>query len=251
MEKESLQFRDNLAKEIKNTFNKHERREILQDSKAKPEYWGTREEKIRERQNEEEIDNGLGILLKNKILYHGSPISGIKKFNSDLIENTTVGDGMYFTSEAKKAIGYGRIRSGNKNNIIYEVTVNNLKLLNLRINENVKKVFDLFKDKLLNKLNNLDPKKYSPLMFDVLKDSYIKAIDNIEKGNYDCGQVRRIVHNTSGVNFGYDFAKHVKEIGYDGLVTFEGGENEETSEHDTYMIFNLEKVKINREHKIL
>lgn len=77
---ESKQYRDELAEEIKKT-PKENRKEILENAKEDPDYWQARTEVIQEREDEEEIDNGLGVLVKRKTLYHGSGISGIKKFN--------------------------------------------------------------------------------------------------------------------------------------------------------------------------
>src|SRR3989344_4663872 len=158
MEKfESQQIRDELAKKVKES-PKEERGEILDAAKGTQEYWQTRGEKIKERQDEEEIDNGLGILMKKKTLYHGSGIGGIKTFNR--AEEDTVGSGIYFTSEAKDAIGYARIRSERERNpqradgapviedsvpTIYESSVENMKLLDLRKDENVKNILDGFK----------------------------------------------------------------------------------------------------------
>src|SRR3989338_10655647 len=154
---ESQQFRDELAKEIKET-PKEGRPEILEKAKETPEYWQARTEKIKERQDEEEIDDGLGVLVKKKTIYHGSGISGIEKF--DKAEEDTVGSGVYFTSEAKDAIGYARLRSKreryeqradgkpvNKDSkpVIYESSVDNIKLCDLRKDENVKKILDGFK----------------------------------------------------------------------------------------------------------
>ena len=161
MEKfEPQQFRDELAKEIKEA-PKEERKEILEQAKETPEYLQARGEKIKERQDEEEIDNGLGILMKKKTLYHGSGISGIETFNK--AEEDTVGSGIYFTSEAKDAIGYARLRSERERNpnradgapviedsvpTIYESSVENMKLCDLRKDENVKKVLGGFREVL-------------------------------------------------------------------------------------------------------
>src|SRR3990167_7511519 len=145
---ESQQFRDELAKEIKEA-PKEERKEILEKAKETPEYWQARTEKIKERQDEEEIDNGFGVLVEKKTLYHGSGISGIKeqgKFTK--AEEDTVGSGIYFTSEAKDAIGYARLRAkrergrmdeqknGKAEPTIYESSVENMKLCDLRKEEN-------------------------------------------------------------------------------------------------------------------
>ena len=123
----SQQFRSELAKQIKET-PQDKRKEIFEKAKQTPEYWQARGEKISERQNEEEVDDGLGVLVKRKTFYHGSGTSRIKDFNK--AEEDTVGSGVYFTSKAKNAIGYARRRSRTSREkdaspVIYESFVEN------------------------------------------------------------------------------------------------------------------------------
>lgn len=236
---ESKQFRDELAKEIKEA-PKDEHKEILENAKQIPEYWQARGAKIGERQNEEEIDDGLGIFVKNKTLYHGSGASGIESFNK--AEEDTVGSGIYFTSEAKDAIGYARRRSRREKEaspVIYESSVENMKLLDLRKNENVKKVLDGFKQILIEKLKEPDLRwNYQ----EVLQ----RAVEAITSGKVGSGNLREVTFST-----GRMFSDYCKSLGYEGLITFEGGEGDDVGSHDTYLIFDPEKAKISQEHKIL
>jgi hypothetical protein len=240
MEKyESQQFRDELAKKIKES-PQGERKEILEKAKETPEYWQARGEKMHENQDEEEIENGLGIVVKKKTIYHGSGTSGIEQFNR--AKEDTVGNGIYFTSEAKDAIGYARRRSRGREGaspVIYESSVKNMKLLDLRKDENVKKVLEGFKDILKNKLKDPDLKwNYEAVLQ--------KAIEAINAGKVGSGNLRDITFST-----GQMFSDYVKSLGYEGLVTFEGGEGDDVGSHDTYLVFDPEKVKINKENKIL
>jgi len=247
---ESQQFRDELAKEIKEV-PKEERKEILEKAKETPEYWQARTEKIKERQDEEEIDNGFGVLVEKKTLYHGSGISGIKeqgKFTK--AEEDTVGSGIYFTSEAKDAIGYARLRAErermvakreNKENkdfspTIYESSIENMKLLDLRKDENIKKVLEGFKAVLKEELKRTDV----PWFYRGAIENSIEIINN--------GNMRGLKNVTQ--NNGELFSKYVKSLGYEGLIALEGGEGNNDN-HDTYLIFDSDKVKINQEHKIL
>ena len=246
---ESQQFRDELAEEIKKT-SKDKRKEVLGEKKENPEYWQARTEKIKERQSEEEIDDGLGILVKKKTIYHGSGISGIEKF--DKAEEDTVGSGIYFTSEAKDAIGYARTRSERERDpqrndglpvnpeskpIIYESSVENMKLLDLRKNENVKKTLEGFKEILQKELKKPD-----------LRWSWQAAleqiVETINSGKVGAGNLKEVTQRT-----GKMFSEYVKLLGYEGLITFEGGERN-IGNHDTYLIFEGDKVKINQEHNI-
>jgi len=236
---ESQQFRNELAKEIKNA-PRDEREEILDKAKEKPDYWQARGEKISERQGEEEIDDGLGVLVKKKTLWHGSGISGIENFNK--AEEDTVGSGIYFTSEAKDAIGYARRRSRREKDaypVIYESSVENMKLLNLRKDDNVKKVLDGFKQILVDKLKDPDLKWNVQGVFQ-------GAIEAITSGKVGSGNLREVTFGT-----GQMFSDYCKKLGYDGLITFEGGEGDDVGSHDTFLIFDPEKAKISQEHKIL
>ncbi|MBU0476819.1 DUF1700 domain-containing protein [Patescibacteria group bacterium] len=236
---ESQQFRNELAKGIKEV-PKEERKDILGEAKETSEYWQARGEKISERQNEEEIDDGLGVLLKKKTIYHGSGTSGIEQFNR--AEEDTVGSGIYFTSEAKDAIGYARRRSRAREGaapVIYESSVENMKLLDLRKGENVKKVLKGFKKVLKDKLKESDLQWYYEAVLQ-------RAVEAINSGKIGVGNLREATFST-----GQLFSDYVKSMDYDGLVALEGGEGDDIGDHDTYLIFDPEKAKIDREHKIL
>lgn len=235
----SQQVRDTLAKKIKEAPKKG-RKDILEKEKETPEYWQARAEKIHEGQNEEEIENGQGIFLRKKTIYHGSGNSGIKSFNK--AEEDTVGSGIYFTSEAKDAIGYARRRSRRKEGsspIIYESSVENIKLLDLRKDKNVSKILEGFKKILKDKLKNQNLK----WNYETILQRAIEAIDSNKIGS---GNLREVIFS-----IGQLFSDYVKSLGYDGLVTFEGGEGEDIGNHDTYLIFDSDKVKINKENKII
>ena len=244
MEKfESQQFRDDLAKEIKEA-PKEKREGILENAQEKTDYWQARTEKIKERQDEEEIDDGLGILLKKKTIYHGSGTSGIEQFNN--AEEDTVGSGIYFTSEAKDAVGYARRRSRGREDaspVIYESSVENMKLLDLRKDENVNKILEGFKKVLIEKTKEKWPNRIDEYY---IHKSLEQAIEAINSGKVRAGNLREVTFSTGQI-----FSDYVKSLGYEGLTTLEGGEGDDTGNHDTYLIFDPEKVKINQEHKIL
>lgn len=236
---ESQQYRNQLAKEVKDA-PKDERKEILDKAKEKPDYWQARGEKINERQGEEKIDDGLGVLVKKKTLWHGSGISGIESFNK--AEEDTVGSGIYFTSEAKDAIGYARRRSRREKDaspVIYESSVEDMKLLDLRKDENVKKILEGFKPILVKKLKEPDLKWNVQGVFQM-------AVEAITSGKVGSGNLREVTFGT-----GQMFSDYCKSLGYEGLITFEGGEGDDVGSHDTYLIFDPEKAKISQEHKIL
>lgn len=242
-------YRNNLAEEIKNA-PKEDRKEILEEAKENPEYWKARNKKIEGRQPEEEpINDSLGVFIKGKkILYHGSGTPGLKREGLKIWEDNrnTTGEGIYFTSQAKDAIGYARGRSGQgrgdskgeKYPVVYECSIENMKLLDLRKDENVKKILPGWRKKLREEFNNPAIKYYA-------KTYISEALDAIDGGGVGSGNLQDAIHN-----FNQWFSDYVGSLGYDGLATLEGGEVGYVGEHDTYVIFDPEKVKIVKEQKI-
>lgn len=232
-------YRDELAEQLKDA-PKEERHEILETAKEDPEYWKARNKKIEGRQNEEEIDDGLGIFVKHKTLYRGEGHRGHDKQGLKIAEDTrsTVGEGIYFTSKAKDAIGYSYERSGpvDKTPVIYECLIENMKLLDLRKDENVKKILPGFEKILRDQLKNPE--------YEMFRDHLYNAIDAIDDKKINSGNLKLAVG-------GFDqlFSNYVKTLGYDGLATLEGGELI-VKEHDTYVIFDPKKVKVVKEQKI-
>lgn len=238
MENELKSSEIDLTKSLKQ-IPKNQRRESLDKIKESEDYWLQRTDKIKLRQNEKPINDGLGVFVKTKTLYHGSATEGIKKFNH--AEDTTVGLGVYFTSEAKDAIGYAKGRSrGEKNNspIIYEAIIQNMSLLDLRKSENVKKIMAGFKQKIIEKLKDPTLKWYHV-------ETAHRGIEAIDKG-IAVGDIKNAVSGTQDI-----FTSYIRELGYDGLVTLEGGEGGYVGNHDSYLVFNPEKIKITKEHKVI
>lgn len=251
MKGEHSGYREKLAKQVQQV-PKEKRREILDQAKSKEEYWQAKSERAKGIQEEEPIDEGLGVFIKNKTLYHGSATEGIKQFNE--AEEHTVGSGIYFTSEAKDAISYARIRVHAKEQpVIYEASVENVKMIDLRKTENARKIMNGFKTKLEQWFQTQSPEKLrlGEIHYQVIQNSVQKAIRIIEEERYNAGNLRNVIFNPrGGANFGEIFSDYVKSLGYDGLITFEGGEGK-GFEHDTYVIFDPEKAKIQQEHRIM
>ncbi|HEY4474184.1 MAG TPA: hypothetical protein VI957_03430 [Candidatus Paceibacterota bacterium] len=200
---------------------------------------------------EEEIDNGLALFVRKKTLYHGSGISGIKVFNA--AEEDTVGSGVYLTSEAKDATGYARIRSKRERfthkadgspvikdsePYLYETSIENLKLCDLRKNENVKIVLEGFKEVLKEERKKPD----IPWSWQGALDEIIETISNGKVGG---GNLKEVGRRT-----GKMFSDYVESLGYAGLITLEGGEESVVGNHDTYLIFDPKKVRIEKEQKV-
>lgn len=231
---ESQAYRDELAKTLQDS-PAEARPEILDQAKTQSEYWRSRADRVGKAQDEEPIDDGLGVFIKRKTLYHGTGAEGIEDFNS--AEDTTVGDGAYFTSDPNAAIGYAHVRTRGENEtnpIIYEANIENARLVDLRKKANVEKVLPGFKEILKKERNKPD-----------LHWAKQGRIDQVI-GNIDSGLgAKYLKFATQGV--GNLFSDYLSSLGYDGLITYEGGEGE-VGDHDTYLIFDPEKAKINKEH---
>lgn len=163
--------------------------------------------------SEFESNNGLDIVVNKKTLYHGSVAQAIISFNR--AEEDTVGSGIYFTSEAKDAIGYARRRSRGRQDALptlYEVQIENLRLVNLKKDENVEKILGGFKEVLKQKLSEPN------LMWNyeaVLK----RSIGIINQGKVGSGNLKEVTFNHTAT-----FTQYLQSLGYDGLTAFEGGD---------------------------
>ena len=229
-----------MAKKIIST-PKQDRRDLLNQEQADEQYWQARQQLAGTRQVETEIDGGLGVLLDKRFLYHGSPVDNISQFNE--AEETTIGTGVYLTSQADIAIGYARLRANHrkgKSPVIYEVEVNNLKILDLRKNDNVVKILQGFKLYLADLYNSPNQPRRPSWQIAIRR-----AINTIESHTVNSGNLRKVTFNTSPY-----FSEYIQSLGYDGLVAFEGGEGDTVGDHDSYVIFNPANIRVNRRHML-
>lgn len=241
------QHRQDLAGELKSA-PKENRREILDQAQTDPDYWDSRTRKSKENEEptEELLDDGKTVLIHKKTLYHGSSLNDISEFQP--AEETTIGDGLYTTSEAKDAIGYARIRASARDGepVIYEVEAENSRLLDLRSSKNVIDTLQGFRPILIEKVRNVS--KDAPWF---VKDGLLKSIEELDKivsEEKHTGNLKEVVSNR-----GNQFSEYLESLGYDGLIYLEGGEGGEggPGNHDSYLIFDPTKVKILREHNIV
>lgn len=182
---------------------------------------------------EEATDEGRGILVRRKTLFHGSSASGIEKLNP--AEETTVGEGVYFTSKREDAEGYANRRSRSREDAvptIYRANIENLKFFDARSDDNVAKVLKGF----LEILQQERQKEGLPWSREAVLDN---AIEKIRSSAVTAGNLRDV-----GFAHGRLFTDYIQSLGYDGLIALEGGEGEDIGNHDTYLIFDPEKVGI-------
>jgi hypothetical protein len=235
--------RNELSEEIKEV-PKEKRKEILEKAKEAPSYWQARGEKIKKQQEQMEIDGGLGILIKHKILYHGSPNSNIDLFKK--AEVHTMGEGVYLTDEANKAIGYGQLRtkekySGEINPTIYEAEISNIKLLDLSKEENIKKIALELEKIFTQKLSTVENKTQEDKLFAyTLK----QAIDMIKSGEYGESRFEPVARYPRFLS--KIFEEYVESLGYDGVFGVE--QEGPVQPHTSYVIFNPSKIRIIKEN---
>lgn len=239
---------------------REERPRVVEEAKGTPEYWQAKSEHVKNTDEEEPIDDGLGLLLKKKRLYHGSGSGNIK--DMEKAEHATMGRGVYFTSTGNEAIGYARKRAQEPNEFceedesithgeatIYECEVRDVRMIDLRKKENLKKIMDGFVDflrKILRNQEELVRYNYGRRTTYLLVEDMSEVIDLIEKGD-----IGRVGYTRTGGQIQNIFSDYIASLGYEGVVTFEGGEPPYVLDHDTYMIIDPKKIKIISEHKIV
>ena len=101
----------------------------------------------------------------------------------------------------------------------------------------MKKILDGFKKILKEESKRTDV----PWFY---KGAIENSIDIINGGKVGSGNIKEVAQSNGQI-----FSDYIKSLGYEGLITFEGGESG-NGNHDTYLIFDSEKVEINQEHNI-
>jgi hypothetical protein len=198
----------------------------------------------------------LDVLLKNRILFHGSYNSDTSEFvtseeadDKEITDGTTVGKGLYLTSSERSASGYARRRAKHTmveglSPTLYEVKVDNMKLLDLRTTEHIVVFSEKYRTYLLDELKDADS-KYNGFIRIAIKKSIADALEEIFKG-----VSLKSMHILAGYAMADIFTDFVKKEGYEGIITIEGGEGMEdegqtfTDQHDTYVVFDPTKVSI-------
>ncbi|MSR67794.1 hypothetical protein EXS65_03155 [Candidatus Peribacteria bacterium] len=215
-------------------------RQKVESEKKSEQYWKRRGENIAKRQEEISIDDGLGIQIRKKTLYHGSPNTKIGEFKK--AGEVTAGDGVYLTSEPIKAIGYAKVRSGSKGEspTLYEASVKNVKMMDLRSTKNIQKIMPEYGAYLTEKIGPV----FGKLPWNEQR-MYRETIGGTQSLS---GNPRGILKECGQKTPEY-FSEFVRSKGYDGLVTIEGGEGD-IGDHDTYVIFNPSKITIHREQSL-
>lgn len=181
--------------------------------------------------HEEILNDGQGVLIKNKTLFHGSCVSGIESFNP--ADESTIGEGVYLTSKHNDAHGYAVRRSRHKESepIVYSVDIENLKFFDARNSDNVMSMLNGF-------LSILQQERQRRDLDWVEEGTLDEAIQKIKDGKINAGNLREVTFS-----HGKLFTDYIRSLGYDGLIATEGGEGDDIGIHDTYLIFDPKNIK--------
>lgn len=178
-----------------------------------------------------EVSSLPEVIIDKKELYHGSRSSDIKDFNA--AEETTIGEGVYLTSDPEAASGYAKRRSKLNTEFVptvYKVEVNDLKMADLRNPAGEKAFAELLKQRLLDTIKKPDLKWFQQA---AIQETLTKITSGSYKGLKD------ITWNHQDLT-----TQVVKDQGFDGLIAIEGGEGDEIGNHDSYLVFDPSKVEI-------
>ncbi len=210
-------------------------------------------------------------------LYHGSATGGIKVLLKAL--DSTVGQGTYFTSERDKAEYYALIRSdrgqaleydkdaakdlrqhivlhnGKRIPVVYEVEVENMDFVDIRDdvnNEKLRKVAKGFREYLVNELEKEKKSGKLTWWWEGTVKAAIGTIDILEGtdseyrqfSKFGRGRVKTEIITPKDVLHGVGnlFSNYLKGLSFDGILAIEGGEGQ--GNHDSYVIFDSDKIKI-------
>lgn len=179
-------------------------------------------------------------------LFHGSPVPGISELTD--AEETTVGSGVYLTSEYNAAAGYALVRANRtKNPIVYETEISDIELLDLTKPETLHLLAPFIRQEVLKWKKRMDERTdltdTQRYISSFLPPRIIEMIDNTTYLN-----AKDLLFNIG------DLARTgLSQHGFDGIKTLEGGEGGSgiwIGNHDSFVIFDPAKVKIASEAQI-
>lgn len=250
-------YRKTAAETLKN-LPKEERNEKLAEMQKTDEYWKARTEKLLSSgQKAEFTDDRTSLHWNTKSVYHGTNTPEIDKF--EFAEESTIGsNAVYFTIDPTLAMGYAKLRQKERDGqqaYLYEAMLSDVSLMNWAEPKTVEKLSSEFGDYCSNALAELDSSDYKDFarkygLTEQIQQSTasyaLKKIINIcdQKGSLHGGNVKTIAQGVMGLFF----EKFVKDRGYDGVITIEGGDDPEfTSKAGvSVVIFNKDKITSHR-----
>ena len=187
-----------------------------------------------EAKNPLEKPEPLEIFVEQMTLYHGSATPGIDQLIA--AENDTVGKGSYFVDIPEDAEGYA-MRSSKRDHrhrigVVYEAELSDARICNLDNPEKLAEIMDGYSQDLKHLL------LLNPDMSWIRRGVIDYALEAISK-KVEPGSVKLATQNNGRL-----FSEYLKDLGYDGLKTREGGEPPYVGPHHTYLIFDPDKVQL-------
>lgn len=199
--------------------------------------------------------------IKKMKLFHGTSIPGIEEFKD--ADETTVGDGLYLTSQKDAARGYAEIREEERSHerkkpIVYEVEIGDLNIVSLTSIVAIDVFARLLRQEAAIKIKEITPlvtaavqahkegKQNEDLSILGRLNSLQRIRDVIDTHSY-----RSLKDITSSC--GDLVRQSLVNLGFDGLMTIEGGEsyNDTTiGDHDSYVIFDPKKAKVMNQDEV-
>ena len=198
------------------------------------------------------LDHGREITLSSTYfhdltLYHGAIVPEIKQLHE--AKETTIGNGLYLTSQKDKAAGYAYVRSrGAQPQVVYEVNVRDLDILNLTTRSGIENFAGLLGQELRN-WKNAD---FPGMQFTNVQqkatvwNQVVEVLDKIGRNNF------RSLHDLT-FHFGNITRSMLQARGYDGLMAIVGGEfhgDFSIGDHDSYVIFDPSKTAVLKEEPV-
>lgn len=190
-------------------------------------------------QQQEPINDGLGVRIGRAVLYHGSGTPSIAEFLP--AEDMTIGKGFYATSQPDAAAlyAYGRARNGGSPHL-YVAGLKDMQFVDLRTQENMGRFVPGFASVLEAELRAISngTSSIKPEMQWLMQNIILEKLDLIRSGlqNNHPKDVLMQLGNT--------FSRFVAANGYDGIVSFEGGEFAEQLHHDSWVIIEPSKLAV-------
>lgn len=193
-----------------------------------------------------------GMHIEQMTLYHGSNIAGITSFQE--AEETTIGSGVYLTSQKNAAIGYASVRSDGRIDelpLVYEANIADLDIVNLSTRDALNSFSKILGQDLSKKRKEWSSSEdASGFINDMHRWTMVevadRTLDMIREGNFSA--MRDLTFS-----FGHSTRELLKKEGFDGLMAYEGGENSRgfsIGDHDSFVIFDPTKPKIVKEEII-
>lgn len=179
-------------------------------------------------------EDGRGVIVTKKYLYHGTTIPAIKSFME--AENATIGNGVYLT-DARSAAQYANVRAGSSletPRVVYETLLENKRIFDLRDQNNVQYILGKFSQALYEAHSNTQEwalrRKLGELLVEAASGMVHRG--NLKKAFMGAGNLVR---------------KVIESEGYDGLIAFEGGEGGQGFDHESWVVFDPQKLPITDE----